>query len=170
MVLIASQLSGWFRWEVNALSQLGVGNVAILFNSAIFIGGCLNTVFAMGLHHSLQGGALKHVGIMFFVVSSICFAMVAIFTVTYPVLHGLFALNYFISAPVSIILIGIQSPDQEMRTLSLGCGLAALFAILALPFILLLAPFSVGFAVPELIEGVILAVWTIWMSIHLFQK
>jgi hypothetical membrane protein len=167
---MATQLSGWFRWEVNALSQLGVGNVAVIFNSAIFVGGCLNIVFAMGLHRSLQGGVLEHVGIMLFVASSICFAMVAIFTVAYPVFHGLLALSYFIIAPVSVILIGIQAPDQGMRTVSLGCGVAALFAILALPFILLLAPFSVGFAVPELIEGVILAVWTIWMSIRLFKK
>jgi hypothetical protein len=49
MILSATLLSSWFRWDKNALSELGVGEQALLFNSAILLGGLLNLLFALGL-------------------------------------------------------------------------------------------------------------------------
>ena len=49
MVLLATFLSSWFSWNANALSELGVGTEAALFNSAMLLGGTLNFLFATGL-------------------------------------------------------------------------------------------------------------------------
>jgi hypothetical protein len=48
-------------------------------------------------------------------------------------------------------------------------GIAALIAILVLPIILLVLPFEIGFAVPEIIEALIVAAWTIFMGAKLLK-
>jgi hypothetical membrane protein len=52
----------------------------------------------------------------------------------------------------------------------IGCGIAALLAILLLPVIILLLPFTVGFAVPELIEALAISAWTIFMASKLVSQ
>ena len=37
MVFAATIISPWFRWDTNALSEMGVGEVSLLFNSAMII-------------------------------------------------------------------------------------------------------------------------------------
>ena len=49
MVLSATVLSSWFRWDTHALSQLGVGEQASLFDAAVLLGGALSFLFALGL-------------------------------------------------------------------------------------------------------------------------
>ena len=49
MILASTILEKSFSWNKDALSDIGVSQLAWLFNSALFVGGLLNLVFAFGL-------------------------------------------------------------------------------------------------------------------------
>ena len=167
MVYAATAISPWFRWATNALSELGVGEVSLVFNSAVMIGGVLNFLFALGLREYLGGGRLVNVGVALIMLGSASLALVGVFTIAYPVLHSIVALGEFVLAPIGFILIGFSANDSAVKKLSIATGIAALIAILILPVILLALPFTVGFAVPEMIETLIVATWIILMGTKL---
>lgn len=167
MVLSATFLSSWFSWNTNALSEMGVGEQAALFNSAVLIGGALNFLFALGLHHHLNEGKLTLSGVVLIMISSVALALVGIFTVDYLFLHGMAAFGYFMLAPAGFLLIGFGTKERTIRKLSFACGIAALFAILVLPVLILALSLGIGFAVPELIESLAISVWTLPMSARL---
>jgi hypothetical membrane protein len=164
IVLAATVLSSWFRWDTNALSEMGVGEEAVLFNTAVLLGGILNFLFALGVQQYFTGEKLVEVGVDSIMVSSVCLALVGIFTIEYNLIHGIFALGYFVLAPVGFVMIGLGTKDSTIKKFSVVCGLTALLAILVLPIIILFLSFKMGFAVPELIESLIISAWTIFMS------
>ena len=167
MVYAATIISPWFSWATNALSELGVGEVSLIFNSAVMIGGVLNFLFALGIREYLGGGRLVKVGVALIMLGSASLVLVGVFTIAYPALHGVVALGEFVLAPIGFILIGISAKEGTIRTLSTATGIAALVAILVLPVIVLALPFKVGFAVPEMAEALIVAVWIIFMGTKL---
>jgi hypothetical membrane protein len=167
MVLAATFLSSWFRWDANALSELGVGEESVLFNSAVLLGGILNFLFAIGLYQYFIKEKQAKTGVASIMLSSIFLALVGIFTIDCHLIHVIVALGYFLLAPVGFIIIGYRTKDSVIRKLSIAFGIAALAAILILPIIIYVTSFNVGFAVPELIEALIILVWTVFMSTKL---
>jgi hypothetical membrane protein len=169
MVFAATVISPWFRWDTNALSELGVGEVSLIFNSAVVIGGVLNFIFALGARKYLSGRRVVRIGVALIMLSSVCLALVGIFTVAYHFAHAIVSLGYFVSAPIGFILIGLGTEIDTIRTASIITGIAALLAILTLPMIFPVMPFKVGFAVPEMIEALILAAWMVFMGVKLLR-
>jgi len=170
MVLSATFVSSWFSWNMNALSQLGVGEQATLFNSAMLLGGALNFVFAVGLYKFLSSIRLVQAGAVSIMLSSVSLALVGVFTVDYHIPHGIAAFGYFMLAPVGLLLIAYGTQQGTTRSVGFACGIAALLAILVLPAIVFALRFNVGFAVPELIEGLVISVWTIYMAAKLLRQ
>jgi hypothetical membrane protein len=72
-------------------------------------------------------------------------------------------------APIGFILIGLGTERDAIRTPSIVTGIAALLAILMLPMMFLVMPFKVGFAVPEIIEALILAAWMNFIGVKLLR-
>jgi hypothetical membrane protein len=169
MVFSATVVSSWFRWDTNALSELGVGEVSLIFNSAVIIGGVLNFIFALGVRKYLSGRRAVGIGAALIMLSSVCLAFVGIFTIAYHFAYAIVSLGYFVSAPIGFIMIGLGTERDTIRTLSVVTGIAALLAILILPMIFLVMPFKVGFAVPEIIEALILAAWIVFMAVKLLR-
>jgi len=169
MVYAATAISPWFRWAANALSELGVGEASLIFNSSVMIGGVLNFLFALGIREYLAGGRLAKMGVALIMLGSASLALVGVFTIAYPLLHGIVALGEFVLAPIGFILIGVSAKESAVKKLSIATGIAALIAILILPVILLTLPFKVGFAVPEMIEAFIVATWIIFMGTKLLR-
>ena len=116
MVFAATMLSPWFRWDTNALSELGVGEVSLLFNSAVVIGGVLNCIFAVGVWAYLSDGRLVRIGAALILLSSGSLLLSGIFTVAYPIAHAIVALGFFILAPIGFVLIGLSTRILEIRT------------------------------------------------------
>jgi hypothetical membrane protein len=106
MTLSATVLSSWFKWDANALSELGVGEQAVLFNSAVVLGGLLNLFFAVGLHRYLGNKRTAKIGVFSIMASSVSLALLGVFTINYLVIHAIVAFGYFILAPVGFLLIG----------------------------------------------------------------
>ena len=167
MVLSATFLSSWFSWNANALSELGVGEQAAIFNSAMLLGGGLNVLFALGLYKYLSGERLTRAGIFSIMSSSICLALVGVFTIDYLAMHIIVALGYFVLAPAGFLLIGFGTKERAIKKASLACGIIGLLAILVLPLIIFALQLKVGFAVPEFAEALAILFWTIFMSSRL---
>ena len=169
LVILATFLSSWFSWSANALSEMGVGEQAWLFNSAVMLGGFLNFIFVVGLYRFLKNNFWNRLGVICLFISSICLGLVGIFTVDSMVLHGIFAGGYFLLTPAGFIFISKGAQDTFLRRLGLVCGIGALLSILVLPFGIFSLPFNVGFAVPELIESLFIMFWTIYASFKLIK-
>jgi len=170
LTLSATFLSSWFRWDTNALSELGVGDQAVLFNSAVILGGLLNLPFAAGLYRYLGGERISRAGVLAILAGSVALLLVGVFTVDYLVLHAIVALGYFFLVPIGFLLIGFGSKDSLLRIVSLACGTVALVAILVLPIVVAALHLKVGFAVPELAEALAVLVWTMLLSAVLVKK
>lgn len=170
MILSATFLSSWFRWDTNALSEMGVKEESWLFNSAVMIGGALNFLFAVGLREYLSKERLTRAGVALIMLSSVFLALVGIFTLDYLAMHAVVAFGYFVLAPAGFLLVGFGTRKDGIRKLSIACGIAALLAILVLPIVISALSFKVGFAVPELAEALIISVWTIFTSAKLIGK
>jgi len=170
LTLSATFLSSWFRWDTNALSELGVGDQAVLFNSAVILGGLLNLPFAAGLYRYLGGERISRAGVLAILAGSVALLLVGVFTVDYLVLHAIVALGYFFLVPIGFLLIGFGSKDSLLRIVSLACGAVALVAILVLPIVVVALQLKVGFAVPELAEALAVLVWTMLLSAVLVKK
>jgi hypothetical membrane protein len=170
MILTATFISGWFRWDTNALSDLGISKESIIFNSAVLIGGTLGFLFALGIGQYLDKGRWIKIGVFSIMLSNICLALVGIFTENYLALHAIVSIGYFILAPIGFILIGYGIRQGLTRKVSITAGIAAITAIFILPIVFFVLSARVGFAVPELVEALIISAWTIFMSIKLLKS
>jgi hypothetical membrane protein len=169
LVLAATVLSPWFRWENNALSELGVGEMSLLFNGAMLIGGGLIFLFALGIREYFDGNRLVRVGVNLIIIASICLALVGVFTIDIRVMHGIVSLGPLMLAPFGFVFIGLGTEEAKLRKFSIGIGAVALVSILVLPVIILFLPFKVGFAVPEIINTIATTVWIFVIGIKLIK-
>jgi len=164
MVFAATALSSQFSWNVNALSDLGISDVAALFNSAVIIGGLLTIPFAFGLRAYLPRNRWATVGSGIFIAGGISLALVGILTEDYPLAHTIVSLGYFVLVPLGILLLAavLRGP---WRIASIVAGLAALLVIV--PTALDIIQLPGGFAIPEMIEALLLAAWVVAMGVTL---
>ena len=169
-VLLSVYFSPWFIWQENALSDLGVEQaggtqIAIyLFNIGLIIAGSLIAVFAVLTRSSLPSKRSKIAYAILFI-GGINLALVGIFTENFPVIHRIVALLYFVTTPISLMIIGSVkiASDRTFGLFSIGSGAVALVAILGLVLSIVVGraaiPVPEGAAIPEFIEAVILSVW-----------
>lgn len=170
MVFAATIISPRFRWDTNALSEMGVGEVSLLFNSAMIVGGLSYLIFGFGIREYFGKKRLFRYGTALIILGSVSFSLVGIFSISNHILHGIVALVTFILPPTGFILIGFTSKQSTMKKFSIITGIAALVAIFVLPAIILFLPFNIGFAVPEMTEGLIVAIWIITIGIQLLKN
>lgn len=170
MILAATVLSSWFRWDTNALSELGVGEESALFNSAVLLGGILSFLFALGLWRYLKDGRSVRVGVVLIMLSDIFLALVGVFTIDYLVMHAIVSLGFFALGPLGFLLIGFETKEDATKRVSIVCGISALLAIVVLPLIVFVLQFKVGFAVPEMIEALIISFWVLFMAAKLVKR
>jgi hypothetical membrane protein len=164
LIIIAIMLSGSFDWGKSALSDLGVGGQALLFNGALVLGGVLLACFAFGLRTFLPVNARASAGLALLFVGSVCLSLVGVFTEDARAAHWIVSAGYMASVPPGIILAGLSTHDRSMRMAGLLCGMAALLAIGVLPIMIGELGLRVGFAVPEFLEVLPISVWTLFVS------
>jgi hypothetical membrane protein len=169
LVLAATVVSPWFSWENNALSELGVGEVSLLFNGAMVIGGVLIFFFALAIREYFDENRLVRVGVNLIIIASVFLALVGVFTFDMMVMHGIVSLGPLMLAPLGFVFIGFGAEEAKLRKFSIGSGVVALISILVLPMVILFLPFNVGFAVPEIINTVITTIWIFGVGIKLIK-
>ena len=166
LIFLAINQAQWFSWTNNSLSDLGVSEVSYLFNSAVIFAGILNFFFALGVKRIFGQDRFSKVGIIILLLGGTSLGLVGVFTEESPVIHNLVAMGYFVLFPVALILLGFS-----LRRIDGNYGVfTVLSGVLALGGIFGLSSFYVGLAIPEIVEAIVLALWTISMGIKLYRK
>ena len=181
MVLLSIYFSPWFSWQENALSDLGVEQaggtqIAIyLFNIGMIIAGSLIALFVVLTRSSLPNNRRNKIAYAILFIGGINLALVGIFTENFPMIHQTVALMYFVTTPISLMIIGSGkiASDRTFGLFSIGAGAIALVVILGLVFSILGMSigeiYPEGAAIPEFIEAVILSVWIGIAGIRIFK-
>jgi len=141
-VVISILLSPWFRWETNALSDLGHSvnsGVAPIYNGGLLLTGNLLVLYSVG---ALSRHAKRTS--YFLTISAFALQLLATFDEVYGLPHLLASVFFFVS------LIPAQlSYALEKRSLLAALGLAVGSVSWAF---FLARTFSVGLAVPETVS------------------
>ena len=95
LILLSISYSPWFSWTRNALSDLGVHEVAILFNSALMIGGVLALIFAFGLMQILHKSKMGFTGTLALIAAAISLFAVGFFPETAGRIHFYVSVAFF---------------------------------------------------------------------------
>tara|TARA_B100001179_G_scaffold198672_1_gene158255 strand:- start:42 stop:653 length:612 start_codon:yes stop_codon:yes gene_type:complete len=181
MVLLSIYFSPWFSWQENALSDLGVEQaggtqIAIyLFNIGMIIAGSLIALFVVLTRSSLPNNRRNKIAYAILFIGGINLALVGIFTENFPMIHQTVALMYFVTTPISLMIIGSGkiASDRTFGLFSIGAGAIALVVILGLVFSILGMSigeiYPEGAAIPEFIEAVILGMWIGIAGIRIFK-
>jgi hypothetical membrane protein len=162
MIFHAISISPWFDWQRDALSHLGVSANAIWFNVGVIAGGLLTAVLAIGVSRWMGRSWLARVGSAAVLVGAVGLALVGVFPEHYGRLHFVAALTHFFVTPLGYIILGMGMLRKGLHVrgaLTVCAGVAALLAITRTP--------HDGYAVPEMLEALILSVWTFSMGMDL---
>lgn len=151
LILLAAFYYPNFSWRDNALSDLGVvGASALLFNTALIIGGILLFTFSLGLLKDSRGCAGK-IGSSLLLAASVFLAAIALFPENYGWIHFYVSFAFFVLIVFSLLALGssliLQSHGVSGVLTVVGAVAAAL--IWTLPW--------KGVAIPETIASLILS-------------
>lgn len=115
-VLLAIVFAPDFSWESDALSHLGhwfrtdIGPNpfvrALIFNSGLVVGGILIIYFTIDLIRQMKDVIIK-LALLSIIVNALFLAAVGVFSENISGGHIIAALGFFLSIPVSLILVGI---------------------------------------------------------------
>ncbi len=161
-VIKAIIISPWFAWSTNALSDLGVGEAALVFNSGLIAGGITSIIFALGLFVAFEKQNLRKTGAVVYFFVAISLINIGVFSEAVGNVHLYFSIAFFVLLPISLFLLGVGAIISRFRlfgafTLSIGF-------LAAFPWF-----FSWGaVGVPEMVSAVVAAVWSIVQGARLY--
>jgi len=162
---------GSYSWKRNALSDLGVSKVANLFNYTLIIGGILMSILGIGIVRSFKS-KLYSVGALVFIVASISFTFIGVYTEEAGILHLYPSIGFFILAPISIIIFGGSFLKNKMKNVGITLILLGILSLITI------SSFSnrwhealgLGFGVPEMIEAFLIVLSIILLSRTILSK
>jgi len=166
-IFLAIAYSPWFNWTDNALSDLGVGTAAFLFNSGLIVGGLLGLVFSLGMVQVLRKRVLGLAGAFMLVLAAVSLVGVGVFPETAGRIHFYVSVAFFAFGPSSLLLVGIAlARESSWRKLGVFSVLTGAFAVAvwAVPY-----PYR-GVAVPEMLASLSTSLWFIILGVKLFMQ
>jgi hypothetical membrane protein len=163
LIFISIALSPWFSWHDNALSDMGVSDVAPLFNGALLSSGALYFVFVIGFLRwrglrsrlaQIAGGAM--------IVGAIGLFLIGVFTEDAGRTHYYVAATYFLATPLAYALLGIdwlRHSAKLLGWLTIAAGITAFLMIAAVP--------HKRIAVPEILAALTMSMWTFALGLKM---
>jgi hypothetical membrane protein len=166
LIFVAIALSPWFSWHDNALSDMGVDTVALLFNGALLIGGMLYFVFVSGFlrWHGLRSRLAK-VAATALIIGAVGLCLIGIFTEDAGRIHYYVSATYFLATPLAYVLFGSEWVRQDSRImgwLTIAAGVTAFLMITAVP--------HKRIAVPEILAALTMGMWTFAVGLKLLLE
>jgi len=170
-ILVAVASWNQFSWVRNALSDLGVqsGFTAVIFNSGLVIGGLLFIIFTIGLYSFAGNHFLGKVGAAVFVLACIMLIAIGVFNENFKPTHYIVSVGFFVSMPVSLMILVAGFWMQSRR--KLAAFTLALAVLAASVWVLEFAFHYVsGVAIPEFVSGLAGAFWVSVMSYLMIEE
>jgi hypothetical membrane protein len=104
-IAVSISLSPWFDWQNNAVSDLGVHDVAPIFNVSLIICGALCATFALGTILRLKSPIGK-TGMTLMFLASISLAGIGVFNEDWSPHHFYFSVAFFVLLLISTLILG----------------------------------------------------------------
>jgi hypothetical membrane protein len=170
LILLSISYSPWFSWTLNALSDLGVHDAAILFNSSLMIGGVLALIFASGLMQILHKNKMGLTGTFVLIAGAVSLFAIGLFPETAGRIHFYVSVAFFTLMIISQLLIGAALiQKQSNRLLGIFTILAAASSIGVWTFQFTASPLR-GVAIPEFFSSVAFSLWSIVLGAWLLRQ
>ncbi|MEM4726323.1 MAG: DUF998 domain-containing protein [Nitrososphaerales archaeon] len=163
LILLARFYYPSFSWFNNALSDLGVGVSAPIFNTALLIGGALLLIFSLGLLNYTSGYIAK-LGSLLLIAASIFLAAIGLFPENYGKLHFYVSVAFFVLIVFSLLTLGLSLILQSSRASGFLTVVGAIIAALIWIF-----PWT-GVAIPETIASIILSARVVSFAYKMLVK
>jgi len=152
----------WFTW---ALSDLGVNQAALIFNSGLIIGGVLTTVFAIGLMQVLRKKVLGFLGTFTLALSTISLCAIGVLPESAGRIHLYVSLAFFTLLAISLLLIGAALMLESSQRYF---GLFSILTVVVAAVVAVVVSHE-GAAIPEIIASLAASVWSIVFGVKLFK-
>jgi len=165
LILTAVAISPWFSWQNDALSDMGVSPAALIFNTALIVGGVLNVGLALGVGQWAGPGWLARLGSGGLLVAAVLLALIGVITEDHTAPHVAVAAGYFLLTPASYLLLGTAWLRRGVRVpgiLTVAAGVAALVLIALTPHHV-----RAGIAVPEILTALVISCWSFSVGVFL---
>ena len=153
-IALAIMLSPWFSWTNNAISDLGISDVALIFNISLIISGIMCMIFALGVLMTLKH-RLGKVGMLMVFMASISLIGIGAFHENIQPWHLVFSVAFFVLLLLACMVMGYYFLKRRS---SRYLGIAAL-AVAIIGIIGWATYQGPGVAVPEALTFVPGSVW-----------
>lgn len=150
-IFVAIYLSPWFRWERNALSDLGhavKSEVAPIFNLGLVTGGLLFLIFSTFYMHKRYPLTSK-----LMIVASYFLILIGTFDEVYGFLHFIVSLIFFITLAFAALAYSYESRKSYPVVITLIIGISWALQLSGIC--------NCGASVPEMISVLVSLVWFI---------
>jgi len=170
-ILLAVASYPEFSWTHNALSDLGIvpGVTMTLFNSGLFVGGILFTIFALGLFTYLRKTMIGKVGSFFFILAALSIICVGIFNEHFKPTHFIVSVTLFSFMALSLLVLSGNfwfTGQKRLGIFTLALGLAAA-TIWVLEYTIRYFPHV---AIPEFVSGLLGVTWVLVMVSKMLKE
>ena len=168
-ISLAITNSPWFNWRINALSDLGISNVALIFNSGLILAGLLSIIFVTGFMRIIRKHPLELIGTSLFLLGNISLVAIGIFPISAGVIHSYVSVAFFALGPIAFFFIGgglIRRKPE--RYLGFFTFLIAVITLLFWLFWFRGRYPHLGIAIPEFQSSLAFSLWSIVFGARLF--
>ncbi|MFB0558801.1 MAG: DUF998 domain-containing protein [Candidatus Bathyarchaeia archaeon] len=156
MVLLAISTAPWFSWTANALSDLGVyGFTALIFNSSIQMTAIIMSFFSLGIYELTKGNRIGTLGFVLNLAGAGFLLGIAAFPETAGPIHYQFSVAFFVTLPISLLVLSLNMKRIGMGRLSLFTAAAGATALLVW------TPRWEAVAIPEFLSALAVGLWSI---------
>lgn len=153
-IVAAAELSPWFVWSKDALSDILTHPMAPLMASGVMEAGISTTIYSIGLAKSLPDRSANKIGTGLLAFSGVALSAVGL---TSGIDHAVVASTYFFSAPMGLMVLGVSMYEDKPK---LGGIITMALSGAATTIMLTGYELTHAFKAPyELSEAVILGGW-----------
>jgi hypothetical membrane protein len=159
--------ASWFSWISNALSDLGVGETAIIFNTGLIAAGLIAIVFGIGLGRFIFTDRVGRAGVLMLLFSCLALVSIGVFPEDVGRIHYWVSVAFFVSLPIAMfILAGAMAIKDLGKNLSYILLTVCLGIVAAVPWGL---PHD-GVAIPEIISSVAGSAWFVVFGARMLKE
>ena len=169
-IFLAISKAPWFRWEENALSDLGAHTGSdVIFNGGLIIGGILLLVFAVWLIFYFEDIIAK-IGSFILSIDSIALSLIGVFPETFGRIHLYVSIAFFVLFPIAYLIISISLfmyHREKLLGILAVIGAVASIIIWSFPW----KSYGItGVAIPEFLSSLFGSLWVMTAAIKIYLK
>jgi hypothetical membrane protein len=163
MVLFATTQAPWFSWQENALSDLGVGETALVFNAGLILAGILALPMAVSLWSTVFRDPVGRFGAGMLAFACVSLILIGVFSEDAGRIHYWVSVAFFTSLPLAMLVFGISMLLNRSGADPIHLLLTVILAVIAA--VAWAMPHD-GVAIPEIISSTAGSLWFVVFGVR----